>query len=917
MEQNYSNKYINIEDNNLSNPMRINKSFNNSYQRDNNNTAYTTFNNSTQNRNNISNLERYKNQQLLNQTRLRNFPCNCTCHFDSSNSSRCNHCHLHHFHIHHIHVPRRNLNEIINFDNLSNFKTANTSFTNSNNLLKEVTELRNECRKFKEELDRSINEHNAGNKYIRELENEINKNNNKNTNNNNENNYNERNNNFNRYHDMLNKSFDVLRSVSNKSKDKNCKTKGEVYYYMNKNDDFEQLIQAQKNWIDNLPDDNTLPQNLPNINPSTSKTYSINDQNQDNPDNNNNIYGLNNNYFNNCDDPNQRDNDINNNTLNKDINKYNQGKDNKPESNNYNDNNYQNNQMKGNNTGTNPSRHYFDSKRNNNKGYIIKRGDKMNNNFNESNNGENQPLSNIINDNYKTFPENMNNNYEEEDNNNEEEEKNSDNNLNDNKNKTDPYLNNQNENNKKNENSLNKNDDDNNNNDDNKEEENESNPLDERYLILDENGNPITVNGNKLLGMELIPLIGEDEKEVIDDNGNIILIGPDGQPKTQDELQPIILDNDKPLVNEENKPYLGFCGVPLINGEGNPIVGPDELYDKDNNVVEGIFGMVAKDNMGNPIKVNINDNNKKKSNDNINSNNNNKNNNKDELDENNNYDIDDNNNDNYIASKSNKSNNKDNNKNNGNINIEERENQNNNGDLNQYKKLKPLIGPDGIPLRDSDNNHIFLDENNIPVKNPGISVLTDKTGKPVLNALGMPILIDREGNLLNTNEEAPPKKVYYYKKDLKTYGNQEYPKDSPVRKDSFKIGFTNGNNKILNNMKNRKRMNMNNNNERRVINYSECNPESLKKINFMRPYSNPFYDDNEYKVKCFACNLGCGVSKSGYSPMNFSPYNNLIRRRSITPLKNYNQLKKSKKTTNANIRKINMENDNNYYLTGN
>ena len=78
------------------------------------------------------------------------------------------------------------------------------------NLLKEVTELRNECRKFKEELDRSLNEKNAGNKYIRELENEINKNNNKNSNNNNENNNNERNNNFNRYHDMLNKTVIIM-----------------------------------------------------------------------------------------------------------------------------------------------------------------------------------------------------------------------------------------------------------------------------------------------------------------------------------------------------------------------------------------------------------------------------------------------------------------------------------------------------------------------------------------------------------------------------------------------------------------------------------------------------------------------------------------------------------------------------------
>ena len=907
MESLYSNKYIKIENNNSSNQINIDKSFNNSFQRENCNTDFTTFHNTSQIKNNISNYERYKNQQFLNQTRLPDCKCYCTCHFNSSNCNICNHCHQHHFHMHHIHIPSRNLNDILHFENISNFKTTNTSFIDSNNLLKEVTELRNECRKFKEELDRNLNEKSAENIYIRELENEIYKNINENNSddnnrNNNENKENERNNNFNRYHDMLNKSFDVLKSVSNKSKDKNCRTKGEIYYYMNNNDDFERLIQVQKNWIANLPDDNTLPNN----NFSTNKTYTINDQNQDDTNNNNNIYGITNNSFNNSNNKNQRNNTkYNNDNITTNENNY----DNKNQ-NNYNDlneynndnniNQESNNNFNNNNKETNPSRH-FDSNRNNNKGYIINRGDKINNNYTENNNGEKPPLSNNITGNYKTFPENINNNNEDEDNNNEEEEINTDNNINNNKNKTTPNLNNQNKNNEQ---SLN-----NNNNASNKEEEeNESNPLNERYLILDENGNPIVVNGNKLLGMDLYPLIGEDGKEVIDDNGNIVLIGPDGQPKSQDELEPIILDNDKPLVNEENKPYLGLCGVPLISGEGNPIVGPDELYDNDNKVVEGMVGMVAKDNMGNPIKVNIKDSNKEP--------NNNNNNNKDELNENDNNEMEyEDNNDNYIKSKSNQTNNNDNN---GNNNIEGRENEdsNNNGDLINFNKLKPLLGPDGIPLRDSNNEYILVDENNIPVKNPGISILTDKSGKPVLNSLGMPVFIDREGNPLNTNGNLQPQKVYYNKKEAVTYGIGDNPPDRELKKDSFKIGYINENNNNKKKLKNKKRM-YKDNDERKEMNYDECNPESLKKVNFMRPYSNPFYDDNEYKVKCFACNLGCGVSKSGYSPMNFSPYNHLIRRRSITPLKENIQLKNRKNSKNSNIKKINMGNDNNYYLTGN
>ena len=84
--------------------------------------------------------------------------------------------------------------------------------------------------------------------------------------------------------------------------------------------------------------------------------------------------------------------------------------------------------------------------------------------------------------------------------------------------------------------------------------------------------------------MELIPILGEDGKEELDENGNIILIGSDGQPKTQDEYEPILLDDDKPLVKDENRPFLDLNGVPLINGYGSPVLGPGELYDRNNRV---------------------------------------------------------------------------------------------------------------------------------------------------------------------------------------------------------------------------------------------------------------------------------------------------------------------------------------------
>ena len=148
----------------------------------------------------------------------------------------------------------------------------------TNDLLKEVLELKNECRKFREELDKNNNEKNAGNKYIKELENELYLNE-----------QNRKENNFNKYHEMLDKSFEVLNSVSKKCDNEEAKTKGGIYYYQQNDNDYNKLIEAQKNWIDNLPENNNFNNN--NIMPSspldindisTGKTYQINDNNNKN-----------------------------------------------------------------------------------------------------------------------------------------------------------------------------------------------------------------------------------------------------------------------------------------------------------------------------------------------------------------------------------------------------------------------------------------------------------------------------------------------------------------------------------------------------------------------------------------------------------------------------------------------------------
>ena len=425
-------------------------------------TDYSTFQ-TTNNLNNrpLTSYDRFKSQKLLNTDQIR--------------INHCHKCHPHHFHIHHIHIPQERLYEVLNLKD----------FNNTSELMKEVLELKNECRKFREELTKNQNEKIAGDLYIKELDNQ---NNNKNKNKNNKNN---------RYHDMLNKSFEVLNSVSNKCDDEDAKTKGGIYYYRNKENDYNELIKAQKNWIDNLQVKNNIQ--LQNSNFS------------------NNDYNINNKI---------------------------------------NEENYQYRKN---------GKLFFDSKRNNNKGYIIKKGEKIGNYYNQKDENE----ENIFKNNYNTDPNINNKNRNKHVNNISSYQPNinynsfpQNNNIND-----DKYNSKENENDNNNKNLIN----------DETNKEEEENPLNERYLIVDKFGNPILNNGKKLFGMELIPLIDKNGKEVIDDNGNIVLIGPDGEPKNQNELETIIINNKSLLVNEENKPFLGFNGVPLINSEGNPIVGPDEL----------------------------------------------------------------------------------------------------------------------------------------------------------------------------------------------------------------------------------------------------------------------------------------------------------------------------------------------------
>ena len=84
-------------------------------------------------------------------------------------------------------------------------------------------------------------------------------------------------------------------------------------------------------------------------------------------------------------------------------------------------------------------------------------------------------------------------------------------------------------------------------------------------------------------------------------------------------------------------------------------------------------------------------------------------------------------------------------------------------------------------------------------------------------------------------------------------------------------------------------LNRKDNKEKRRFNhnsteYPKPNPSFQRKLNVFPERSNRF-NAKEYLSSCFACDLGCSVSRSGYSPMTYSPYHNKEKRRDITPYK--------------------------------
>ena len=871
--------YLNSINNNISTSLS-------SYDKSNEKNKYYTYQQTREN-----NLLNFKERK---RSRSRS-PCCCGCHLNKEYCNSLEYNCIPVFHHDHFNTHYSNTNSII---------TKNEEMNKKNDdLLNEIINLKRDLKRVEDELKRAKTEKDSSDFYIKELEKELSK---LNINNIIEGPKKREVNslkmkNFGKYHDMLNKSFEVLDSVSNKCTDPNGKIKGDVNYYYDRDQDYNMVIDAQKNWLDSLPiykankkENSNIISTIKGIDSTGSNKFN----NSDYPDVSNsklNVFKYPNRY-NNIEDENIENENNNpyysNNNISKksDIFPY--------YSNDINNFDNQNEKRKRNNNKINNS---YPNQIKEKMNALINNKNKNNNIFIDENSNSNIPENNN-----NSFPNSKMNNIIEKDNIKKDRDINS---YHQNKNKKGKNGNNKEE--------IESNDYEN---EKDKNQNKKENILKARYLVTDKNGDPIFLEGNRLFGMEILPIIGEDGKEELDKNGNIIFYGPDGELKTQDDLEPIILDNDLPLVNEENKPFLGINGIIMVNKYGNPILGPGELYDKDNQIVHGELGLFPKDNQGNLIKLNIkedplwkdenndfnnnedynnesNYNNKNKYDDNNFDNNqdnyydkNYKNNNEDNNNEDNNY-----NNENNID---NNSKNEDNNYNNKEIIYNNDDNKSSkydnkdedNFDNPKYSKknkeknnipkndfinknnmnIKPLIGSDGRPVLDNKNNPIMLDNINNPIKGTGIQVLLDQSGKPLLNTIGEPILINKEGNPINLINENDEDNI-----------NNNYHKIKPDKKNKNKKNsnyYTNDNKE-----KRKFNNNLHNNDNNNEYKYPKPNPKYQRKLNY-KPIDNSSYNPKEYSGSCFACDVGCAVSITGYSPMTYSPFNNRIKRREETPI---------------------------------
>ena len=272
---------------NSSSPNKLQRSYDNAINRKQCSQNFKSYNITSENNNRKINLQKYNNIRPINQSSQKILGCQNLSQCGSFVCPCAHHCTLHHIHFHHIHIPHNHFCPRLNYS--SSF-TKDRNRQLNNDLLNEVAELRNECRKFKEELEKTKDENKIENKYIKLLESKISTTKDKEDFNFNDNDddysdedYDDEEENYEKYgkekkmkkkyHNMLNRSFEVLHSVSNKCDDTKGKMKGGVNYYINKDPEYDELIEAQKKWLDNLPEKINIKK-LDTFNYNNNSTYS-------------------------------------------------------------------------------------------------------------------------------------------------------------------------------------------------------------------------------------------------------------------------------------------------------------------------------------------------------------------------------------------------------------------------------------------------------------------------------------------------------------------------------------------------------------------------------------------------------------------------------------------------------------------
>ena len=197
-----------------------------------------------------------------------------------------------------------------------------------------------------------------------------------------------------------------------------------------------------------------------------------------------------------------------------------------------------------------------------------------------------------------------------------------------------------------------------------------------------------------------------------------------------------------------------------------------------------------------------------------------------------------------------------------------------------FSKIKPSeIKTDylnkGIDDEELENlrriNHINGISNNIPQS------IKDDIKNDLLNPLNKPIGPLQKSDINSFNSNFSPNKNLNYN----YYSNYNINNNN---------NSNNNNNNENNNLYNENNLN-DNNNYNTKYNYKDYeffNDENyINKIKNENLDKNDSDEDNSNNFKdgsCWACNLGCSISQTGYSPMTYSPYKQGYKRKDVTPI---------------------------------